>query len=476
MKKIELLAPAGNLECLRVAVDNGADAVYVGGEMFSARAYADNFSNEELVEGINYAHIKGAKVYVTINIMLFNNEIQDVLDFVDFLYINNVDALIVSDFGLINTLKNRYPSLPIHVSTQLNTHSLWQVKLLERLNVERVVLARETDIKTIKYIKENSSLDLEVFAHGALCVSYSGNCLHSSFIGKRSGNRGKCAQPCRMEYSLLENDKAISKKKYLLSTKDLNTLEHIDEFIDMKISSLKIEGRMKSKEYVGLVVKTYRDAIDNYYETKVNKVDHLAVEKMRLVFSRMFTKGFVFNEVNKDFTNTFRPSHIGVKIGKVVGTNKDRVQVRLLDELHQKDKIAVIQDKFDDIKLFVSKIYVKNNLVPKGFKDEIIELPITSKVKLVKFSINTSFSLIDNSLYFLFLLIEDLFNITATNLLFSIPSKISFIELLLLKSFNNSSGVDVNGKKFIFTSTLSLLFKAIGTNLLKLKIQIPLTP
>ena len=132
MKKIELLAPAGNLECLKVAVDNGADAVYVGGEMFSARAYADNFTNEELVEGINYAHIKGAKVYVTINIMLFDNEIEDVLNFVDFLYLNNVDALIVSDFGLINTLKNRYPSLAIHVSTQLNTHSLWQVKLLER--------------------------------------------------------------------------------------------------------------------------------------------------------------------------------------------------------------------------------------------------------------------------------------------------------------------------------------------------------
>ena len=434
MKKIELLAPAGNLECLRIAIDNGADAVYVGGEMFSARAYADNFTNEELVEGINYAHIKGAKVYVTINIMLFDNEIKDVLDFVDFLYINNVDALIVSDFGLINTLKNRYPSLPIHVSTQLNTHSLWQVKLLERLNVERVVLARETDIKTIKYIKENSSLDLEVFAHGALCVSYSGNCLHSSFIGKRSGNRGKCAQPCRMEYSLLENDKAISKKKYLLSTKDLNTLEHIDEFIDLKVSSLKIEGRMKSKEYVGLVVKTYRDAIDNYYETKVNKVDHLAVEKMRLVFSRMFTKGFVFNEVNKDFTNTFRPSHIGVKIGKVVGINKDRVQVRLLDDLHQKDKIAVIQDKFDDIKMFVSKIYVRNSLVPKGFKDEIIELPITSKVNKDA----TIYKIVDNDL------LEEINNTYLKNVK-RVPIRMKFIAnvgeqmVLIVKDSNNHS-------------------------------------
>ena len=156
MNKIELLAPAGNLEILKTAIDNGADAVYIGGENFSARAFADNFNNDQIIEAINYAHIKGSKVYVTINTMAHDDEIKDIIEFVDFLYLNDVDALIVADFGLISLLNNRYPSLPIHVSTQLNTHSLWQVKLLENLNVSRVVLARETEFSTIKYIKNNS--------------------------------------------------------------------------------------------------------------------------------------------------------------------------------------------------------------------------------------------------------------------------------------------------------------------------------
>ena len=380
MEKIELLAPAGNLQCLKVAIDNGADAVYIGGQDYSARAFAENFSDEEIIEAIKYAHIKGSKVYVTINTQVYNEELNDLLSYTDFLYKNDVDALIVADFGLINLLKNRYSDLPIHVSTQFNAHNLWQVKLLEQLNVDRVILARETEISTIKYIKNNSNIELEVFAHGALCVSYSGNCLHSSFIGKRSGNRGKCAQPCRMEYTLLDNDRPVSTKKYLLSTKDLNTLENIDKLIEANVSSLKIEGRMKSVEYVALVTKTYREAIDNYYETKTNKVDYLAIENMGLVFSRGFTKGFMFYEKNGDFANTFRPSHIGTQIGKVISIKNDRVQIKLSDNIKQKDKIAIVQDKFDDIRMFLSKIYVKNKLVPQAYKDETIELSINSKV------------------------------------------------------------------------------------------------
>lgn len=380
MERIELLAPAGNLECLKVAVNNGADAVYIGGQSFSARAFADNFNDVEIIEAIKYAHVRNVKVYVTINTLMYDEEINDILAYTDFLYLNDVDALIVADFGLLNLLKNRYPSLPIHVSTQLNTHSLWQVKLLESLNVNRVVLARETPISTIKYIKSNSNIELEVFAHGALCVCYSGNCLHSSMIGKRSGNKGKCAQPCRMEYMLCENGKAISNKKYLLSTKDLNTLENIDKLIESGITSLKIEGRMKSSEYVAFIVKTYRDAIDKYYETKVNNVDYLAIENMKLIFSRGFTKGFIFNEKNKDFTNTFRPNHIGVKIGKVIGIKNDRIQIKLSDDLHQKDKICIVQDKFEDIRIYISKMYVKNKLVAVGYKNETIELSINSKV------------------------------------------------------------------------------------------------
>ena len=434
MNKIELLAPAGNLEILKIAIDNGADAVYIGGENFSARAYADNFNNEEIIEAINYAHIRGSKVYVTLNTMAHDDEINDILEFVDFLYLNDVDALIVADFGLINLLNNRYPSLPIHVSTQLNTHSLWQVKLLENLNVARVVLARETEFSTIKYIKNNSNIELEVFAHGALCVCYSGNCLHSSMIGKRSGNRGKCAQPCRMEYSIFENGKAISNKKYLLSTKDLNTLENLDKLIESGISSLKIEGRMKSKEYVALVVKTYRDAIDAYYETHVNNVDYLAIENMKLVFSRGFTNGFIFNEKNKEFTNTFRPSHIGVKVGKVVSIKNDKVQIKLSDDIHQKDKIAIVQDKFEDIRMFLSKIYVKGKLVSQGYKNETIELSINSKVSKDA----TIYKIVDDAL------VKEIENTYYKNVK-RIPIRMKFISnvnepmALIVKDNNNHS-------------------------------------
>lgn len=394
MKKVELLAPAGNLECLKVAVNNGADAVYIGGLDYSARAYANNFTKDEIIEGILYAHIRNVKVYVTINTMIYNDELDNLLNFIDFLYLQQVDALIVSDFGLINVLKLRYPDLAIHISTQMNTNNLWQIKLFENLNVRRIILARETELSMIKYLIKNSSIEIEVFAHGALCICYSGNCLQSSMIGKRSGNRGKCAQPCRMEYTLLENGKAKSNKKYLLSMKDLNVLEHLDELIESGVASLKIEGRMKSKEYVAFVIKTYREAIDQYYIHQHSKVDDLVMEKMKMVYSRGFTKGYLFNESNAELTNTYRPSPIGNKVGMVVGKTKDRIQIKLMDELAQKDKIVIVQDHYDDIKMYISKIFVKNKLVPKGFKDEIIEIPILSKVLLNA----TIYKMIDNHL------------------------------------------------------------------------------
>ena len=394
MKKVELLAPAGDLECLKVAINNGADAVYLGGENFSARAYANNFSLEEIIIGINYAHIRNAKVYVGINTLIYDNEIKELLEFTDFLYINQVDALIVADFGLINLLKDRYKNLAIHVSTQLNTHTLWQVKLLESLNVERIVLSRETPLEVIKNITSNTNIDIEVFIHGALCVCYSGNCLHSSLIGKRSGNRGKCAQPCRMEYTLLENGKEVSNKKYLLSTKDLCTVENIDKILDSNVKSLKIEGRMKSKEYVGYVVSTYRQAIDNYYENKYNKINKETLLNLKKIYSREFTKGFILNENNGDFTNDYRQSHIGVLIGKVIKIKDDRVQIKLYDNLSQKDKITIVQNKANDIKLYVSKIFKNNKLVSCGYRNEIVEIIVTSKV------INNSFvyKTVDNSL------------------------------------------------------------------------------
>lgn len=380
MKKPELLAPVGNKEALIAAVNGGCDAVYLSGKKYGARAFAYNFSDEDLVWAINSCHLYGVRVYVTVNTIIYENEVDDFINYIDFLHKNNVDAVIMQDIGMIDLVRKMYPNLEIHISTQVNVHNIEGVKFFEELGINRVVLGRETSVDVISDIKSKSNCELEVFIHGALCISYSGNCLHSSFIGKRSGNKGTCAQPCRMEYTLLDNNRPVGSKKYLLSTKDLNTLEYIDKLIDSNVCSLKIEGRMKSKEYVALVVKTYREAIDNYYETKTNKVDHLAIENMKLVFSRGFTKGYMFYEKNGDFTNTFRPSHIGVKIGKVVSTKNNKVQIKLSSDIKQKDKIAIIQDKFDDIRMFLSKIYVKNKLVPMGYKDETIELSINSKV------------------------------------------------------------------------------------------------
>ena len=217
MRKIELLAPAGDFECFKSAINAGADAIYIGGSNFNARINAINFSNEEIKEAIKYAHIHQVKVHVGINISLFEKDLKEVLNFIDFLYVNDVDALIVEDIGLINLILKRYPSLDVHLSTQQNVHNLSQVKFYEQLGVKRIVLSRECDLKTVEYFRSNSNVELEVFAHGALCVCYSGNCYHSSLIGQRSGNRGKCAQPCRMEYTLFKNNRPASEKKYLLS-------------------------------------------------------------------------------------------------------------------------------------------------------------------------------------------------------------------------------------------------------------------
>ena len=355
MKKIELLSPAGDKESFIAAINAGADAIYVGGKSFSARASAENFTDEELVEAIKLAHILNVKVYVGINIMIYENEINEVLNYIDFLYVNDVDALIVADLGLISILAKRYPNLDIHASTQLNTMSLWQIKILESYNVKRVVLARECSLSTIAYIKKNSNLEIEVFAHGALCVCYSGNCLHSSMIGKRSGNRGCCAQPCRMEYSLLEDGRTIAAKQYLLSTKDLNLLENIDKVIELGVTSLKIEGRMKSEEYVSIVTKNYRDAIDAYYKGTKIDIEEYNKELMK-VFSRTFTKGFMFNENNSEMTNTFRPNHIGEEIGQIVEQSGNSIKIKLTESVAQKDKIAIISNHYDDVGFYLSKI------------------------------------------------------------------------------------------------------------------------
>lgn len=336
------------------AINSGCDAVYLSGINFGARSFAGNFDREEIIEAINTCHLYGVKVYVTVNTLILDTEVDRFIEYIDFLHKNNVDAVIMQDIGMIDLVRKLYPNLVIHASTQVNIHNLETVKFLEELGVKRVVLARETPIELIKEIKQKTSIEIEVFIHGALCVSYSGQCLFSAMIGNRSGNRGTCAQSCRQKYSLEINNKLIEKDKYLLSTKDLNTLEYIGELICAGIDSLKIEGRMKSSEYVYIVTNTYRKVIDSYYKNKKIYIANKDIMDLKKVFNREFTKGFIFNEDNDNFTNTFRPNHLGIPIGKVIDYTNGFAIIKLDKELNLNDGIRIIGN--NDLGTIVTKI------------------------------------------------------------------------------------------------------------------------
>ncbi len=259
MSEMELLAPAGNTECLYAAVENGADAVYFAGKLFGARSYADNFSDDEIRSAVRYCHLRGVKVYIAVNTLVSDREIPEAMEYLTFLNNIGVDAVIVQDLGLAALIRENFPLLPIHGSTQITVHNTEGVLALEKMGMEQVVLSRELSLKEIEKIKKETSARLEVFAHGALCMCYSGQCYLSSVLGGRSGNRGKCAQPCRLEYKI--ND--YPEKGFYMSLKDLCSLSHINEMRKIGISSLKIEGRMKGKEYVAAVVRIYRKYMDS---------------------------------------------------------------------------------------------------------------------------------------------------------------------------------------------------------------------
>ena len=380
MKKIELLAPAGNMECLKAAINAGADAVYLGGKLFGAREFASNFDNDEIIETINYSHLYGVKVYVTVNTIIYEHEVERFLNFVDFLVKNNVDALIIQDIGMMDLLRRIYPRLELHASTQMHIHNLKGAKIIEKLGLKRAVIARETSIEAIKEIKQNTNIELEVFIHGALCVSYSGQCLMSSLIGSRSGNRGTCAQCCRMEYDLIENNKKVNKDKYLLSTKDLYTLNNIGHIIESGATSLKIEGRMKRKEYVYLVTSIYRKAIDEYMNKGTVNISDKDFNDLKLIFNRYFTKGFLFNEKNNDFVNQYRPNHMGLEIGKVIEINKNKVKIKLTQSLNLLDGIRILSR--EDIGFTVNKMYMNGKQIDNAKKGDIIELYIESNNKV----------------------------------------------------------------------------------------------
>ena len=381
MKKVELLAPAGNMENLKYAVMAGCDAVYLGLKKFGARAFSSNFSDNEFIEAVNYCHLYGVKVYVTLNTIIYDYEVEDFLKTVDFIHKNNVDAVLIQDLGMLDLVRKTYPNLEVHASTQMHIHNLDGVKVLEKLGIKRAVLARETSIDTIKYIKENNNIELEVFVHGALCVSYSGECLMSKFIGGRSGNRGECAGACRLSYDVVDcNNNILNKNKYPISTKDLNTIYYIDKLIESGVASLKIEGRMKSKEYVYMVVKLYRDTIDNYYKTGKVIVNEEYLLKLKKIFNREYTKGFLFNINNNELINSYRPNHMGVNVGKVLNYKNGYATILLTDHVSIGSGLRVLSKNNKDVGILVNEFYKNNKLVKDAYKNDIISIKAHDKV------------------------------------------------------------------------------------------------
>ncbi|MBR2830657.1 MAG: U32 family peptidase, partial [Solobacterium sp.] len=295
-KKIELLAPAGNMEALKAAVAAGCDAVYLGGTGFSARAFAGNFDHEEMVQAITYCHIHGVKVYVTMNTLLFEQELAAAMKEVAFLYEHDVDALLIQDLGLFHWIREVYPDLELHCSTQMHIHNAAGVRFMKEMGAARAVIARETPLEVIKdCIREG--IDIEVFAYGAICISYSGQCLMSQAVKNRSGNRGMCAQLCRLRYQWSDGRQATRDEagEYLLSPKDLNVIDRVPELIEAGVSSLKIEGRMKRPEYVWLVVRTFREAIDACYRGETYKPSRQRLKDLMLMFNRGFSQGHLFH-------------------------------------------------------------------------------------------------------------------------------------------------------------------------------------
>lgn len=381
MKKVELLAPAGNMDSLKAAVMAGCDAVYLGGVLFGARAFAGNFTNEEIVDAINYAHLYGVKVYVTINTIIYDSEVERFLDYVRFLHKNNVDAVIIQDIGMFDLLRKKFPNLELHASTQMNIHNYDGALLAKKLGFKRVVMARETPIDVIKKIKEEIDIEIEVFIHGALCVSYSGECLLSALVGKRSGNRGTCAQICRKKYDFYDDDKnKLNTNNYLLSTKDLCTLKYIDKLIEIGVDSLKIEGRMKRSPYVYLVTKTYRKVIDNYYNTGKLKIDENDIIELKKMFNRNFTKGFMLNEDNNNFTYDKRPNNIGIEVGQVISKVKNDLKIKLTYDVLVHDGLRILDDK-EDKGLVINKMFMNNKSVLEAKKGDVITLKFDKYVE-----------------------------------------------------------------------------------------------
>lgn len=375
--KIEILAPAGSYEGMKAAMNAGCDAVYIGGSSFGARANANNLEEAVMLQAIDEAHIREKKLYLTVNTLIKEKERTEKLyQFLDKFYLQGLDAVIVQDVGVMHFIHRNFPNLPIHASTQTTITMAQGVELLRDCGVTRLVTPRELSLAEIKDISNNTDLEIETFVHGALCYCYSGQCLMSSMLGGRSGNRGRCAQPCRMPYQLLDGDKNIPLKEgsHVLSPKDIFTVPLIPEMIEAGIHSFKIEGRMKRPEYAAAASYVYRKYTDLYFSIGKEKFDQYikdkdsdyAQDKMNLldIYNRGgFSEGYFDDYHGKTMMSMGRPNHSGVKVGQVKEIRGSQVSILLSENVNAQDILEIRDPIETDYEFTVKDFHEKGNLL-----------------------------------------------------------------------------------------------------------------
>ncbi len=375
MRIPELLAPVGSMDHLKTAVNAGASSVYLSGKKYGARKYAENFTLEEIRKAADICHLHNVKVYVTVNTLIKQDELEEVLNYLNELYAIGVDAVIVQDLGLIELINRHIPNLKIHASTQMTAENQRKIDYLESKNIKRVILPREMKKDEIKELKTN--MELEIFVHGALCYSYSGQCLMSSFKGGRSGNRGSCAQPCRQKYRLSSS----KNPDCYLSPKDLCLYNKLDEIAKLNIKCIKIEGRMRSKEYLAVVVSAYRKALNKLKSNKISEYD----ENLNLVFNR----GFIEGKFSDTYSKSIKSGHTGLKIGKVIALKNSQIAIKLNDNLKnipQKGDGLLLINKSNEYGMEISQnpIITTLNHFKKGKMKQIKDLSRKNKVMIIK--------------------------------------------------------------------------------------------
>ena len=374
MRIPELLAPVASMEHLKVAINAGASSIYLSGKEYGARKFAKNFSLDEISEAVNIAHLHNVKVYVTVNTLIKEDELQDVMNYLATLHSIGVDAVLVQDLGLVELINKHLPNLKIHGSTQMTAENQLKLDYLENKGIKRIVLPREMRKDEIKNLKTN--MELEIFVHGALCYSYSGQCLMSSFKGGRSGNRGTCAQPCRQKYKL----SCLKNEDYYLSPKDLTLYNHLKEISELNINCIKIEGRMRNKEYLAIVVSNYRKALNKLKSNKAYKS-----EEINLAFNRGFSDG----QFNYSSSRSIRSGHIGLKLGKVYNSENNQVVIKLDDDLKtipkKGDGLLLIKGKNDyGFEVSQNPLLTTLNHYKKGKNKEIKDINRKDRVLIIK--------------------------------------------------------------------------------------------